>query len=445
MTFTPIQCCDFINHGPTNLSCNTDNEDHTTYKVTYHIQSSTPVGPRAIKDLSGTLDLPQPGDIYAIVNLGEMDQWAWCTNEVEIEPKVEAEPPYHWLATYTFTSQLQDRCNGEHRTDPVLEAPRISGSFVKYTEEAVVDLYGKPILNSAHERMRGPQVEFDVSRPTIRIEKFFHDPNLELLNLYKDSVNDAPLWGLPARTIKLSNISFDKQFYSYCQDVWKVTLEFDINKNTWDRTILDEGTKVLHGKYNQQGEWELIDIDGAPPNPANPSHYDRFVDKQYNATTVILDGNGKPFNPVVAKTCACGPCSTGACAPTKWTVFGFPDFPLGIDITYTGGCTWLGSDLGSRDLLGVVSLEYTGSDWQVYNSLHPTDAWELEENSTFRCQGTNNFTNIAPDPAVPADPEYAAPDFLSIIPYLSDSKPGQIFVQKYPGRNFLALGVPTIL
>ena len=53
---------------------------------------------------------------------------------------------------------------------------------------------------------------------------------------------------------------------------------------TWDRYVADEGTKVLNGHWGLPGtpiagRWVLDDINGSAPDPTNPNHFKRFVDR----------------------------------------------------------------------------------------------------------------------------------------------------------------------
>lgn len=67
----------------------------------------------------------------------------------------------------------------------------------------------------------------------------------------------------------------------------------------WDRDLIDEGTKVLKGHYGDAfgtaaNNWVLDNINGLPPNPADPTHFIRYKDRQDENTTVVLDGSGQP-------------------------------------------------------------------------------------------------------------------------------------------------------
>jgi hypothetical protein len=108
-----------------------------------------------------------------------------------------------------------------------------------------------------------------------------------------DGVNNAPLWGLSARMIKLSNVSWVRQRQGTCDFYYSVVYDFDVNFKTFDRILQDEGNKVLNGHW-EGDTWTLDNIDGGAPDPDNPNHFIQFKDRNGENGTVILDGAGKP-------------------------------------------------------------------------------------------------------------------------------------------------------
>jgi hypothetical protein len=122
-------------------------------------------------------------------------------------------------------------------------------------------------------------------------------------------------------------------------------LEFEVNAKGWDRDLLDEGTKVLWGRWKSvvttstttttttstpagqttapattapgattqaatttqpipqkpdPVQWELlpVDSDGTMPNRFNPTHFMRYTDRSGNPLRVILNGKGLPAGTV---------------------------------------------------------------------------------------------------------------------------------------------------
>jgi hypothetical protein len=271
-------------------------EGYRTFKATFLVESDDANdGPFTVLN---TVGLPQEGDQWNFGN--DNDQWAWCTPEAKItghgNQPGEANPVYE--VECTFTNYPMKRCQEVQIEDPLLEPMKISGSFSKYTKEATVDYQGSYFMNSAFERIHGPQVEFDANRPSVKIEQNVGNLELPLFSSMVDTVNDSPLWGLPARCIKLSNAPWERKIYGQCYFYYCRTFEFECAYETWDRQIEDEGTKVLNGHWlsspTQSPEWILDNLGGKPPNPKNPTHFRQFHDISGEAGRVILNGAGLP-------------------------------------------------------------------------------------------------------------------------------------------------------
>lgn len=322
------------NSGPRSWTMSIDDYGNREYSVTHRVEADTPgEGPSLIRLLS---TLPQPGDVYNFNN-GEVDNAATCTSRMNIRP-VQGDGGETFYDVEQFFS-TKPRCLLTNPDNPLLDPPKISGSFISFQEEAVLDRFGEPIKNSAHEQLRGPQVEFDANRPQITIEQNVLNLALPLLALMVDTVNADFLWGYPPRTVKLSRVDWEELYHGRCYTYYKRKLTFDIRYRcidgvmeayvggytptgtgtnsgfgtgtmlmgtcgeyeTFDKTILDEGTKVLKGRWGRGGGdgsgWVLENIDGAPPNPDNPSHFIRYKDRNNENTRVILNGRGIPWDP----------------------------------------------------------------------------------------------------------------------------------------------------
>lgn len=298
-----------------------DSEGYREYKATYRFKTSDTLdGPQKVLEyietnglgMTGTAEaLPVPGEPWKVGN--DLDSWVWCKWDINIKPVLTQEKNKFWDAEFTFTNKPDNRCQDYKIENPLLEPQKISGGFNKFTEEAYYDRFGQEILNSAYEQMRGPQVEFDRNRPTVKIEQNVSNLELDLITAYMDCVNAYPLWGFPARTIKLSACNWERKFYGSCSLYYTRSFEFEINHvlrpsttgtgtatslaytyENWDREVIDEGSKVLNGYWGRKGNWVTRKINGDSPNPKNPQHFIRFQDRQGNNTRVILNGAGLP-------------------------------------------------------------------------------------------------------------------------------------------------------
>jgi len=292
-----------------------DVEGHRNFTLVSLVEAATTDGPPTIMACPG---LPAIGAVW---NFGGLDLWAFCTPvmRIQVHHEAEGEPNRWWRVEQDFTTKPLKRCQDTNIEDPLLEPMKISGSFVKYTKEATKDRYGDPLMNTGIERLRGPQVEFDEHRAQVKIEQNRASLGLATFTEMMNKVNDAPLWGLEARCVKLSNVSWERLVYGRCGLYYKRTFEFDICFETFDRDVLSEGALVLKGHWDTSGEcdpehlWVEELICDLPADKDNPQHYVQFKDWNGENARTLLDANGLPANtkewlPVV------GTADTGAAA-----------------------------------------------------------------------------------------------------------------------------------
>lgn len=285
--------------GPIVQTLDRDKEGFRNYRVIHNVETTNILdGPQVVMNAGG---LPAIGATWNFGN--DTDIWCFCLPNLKIKPKDQRdnEPVKYWTAEQTFTNKPLNRCQTTTVDNPILEPQKISGSFVKYREEAILDRFGNLILSSSHEGYVGPQVEFDKNRPTVRIEQNVAALELDVFSPLIDNLNDSLMWGLGPRRIKFSNVSWERKYYGICNVYYTRVFDFDIRYDTFDRYLLDEGKKVLHGHWATVKEvgsgnigWVLDDIDGGPPDPEDPTHFDHYKDHNGENTRVVLDGNGLP-------------------------------------------------------------------------------------------------------------------------------------------------------
>lgn len=280
------------NQGPWDWGLSIDEEGHRTYFIEFLVEvSSMRDGPALV---SLTPGLPVVGSVWIVGN--DFDVWAWCypTMKVSRHQTPKGESGVWWKVRKTFSTKPLFRCQDESVEDPLLEPDRISGGFVKYTQEVSKDRNGTEITSSSHEPIRGPQVEFDNNRPTVRISQNVSSLGLDVFTPMIDTVNDRPLWGLAARKIKLSNVPWERKTWGTCNFYYTRTLEFDIDFTTFDRDIPDVGKKVLRGEWNQAVTPPVWVPEGGT-SQSNPTHFQIFKDaKDENIGPTLLDGAGNP-------------------------------------------------------------------------------------------------------------------------------------------------------
>jgi hypothetical protein len=366
--------------GQRTWSVSRDSEGYRTYKIVHRVACDPGDGPNTALTAVG---LPVPGQIWEFDN--DYDPNAWCTPESSATPVVTNEPNMYFDVEHNFTSKPLGRDATKDRADPLSEPPKISISFSKTTEEVSHDRFGRMITNSAWEQMRGKHVEFDTGHIIVKIEQNLATVDLPSHAAAYQTVNMVMLWGMPPRTVKLSNSSIEESYYTPTTTTTTTTpfgattttttlagatttsqftttttapptiasqvkyyhrnLEFEVNAKGWDRDLLDEGTKVLWGRWKSvvttstttttttttpagqttapattapgattqaatttqpipqkpdPVQWELlpVDSDGTMPNRFNPTHFMRYTDRSGNPLRVILNGKGFPAGTV---------------------------------------------------------------------------------------------------------------------------------------------------
>jgi hypothetical protein len=390
-----------VKDGGRTWSMTRDTDGNRKYKfVTLVISDDPKDGPATVLQTAG---IPIPGDYWIIDN--DADLWATCKLDAEVKPLVTNEPNYQWEVTQTFDTKADDKkCKDQQLEDPLLIPDRISGGFTRYQEEATEDRDGNPIENSAHEQFRGPQVEFDKNRPSVKIAQNVPDLELGLFSSMIDNVNTDPLWGLGPRCIKLSNVTWERKFYGQCYRYFERTLEFEIRYDGFDRDLLDEGTKVLNGHWKDprtSDQWVVDNIAGAAPDPSNPKHFIRFVDRRGNPSKVILDGHGLPSG-----------------------------VPIGT------GATAVASILA--DVVNNVVITNGGSGYSSAPKVI------FKGGGGFGAAGT---ALISGGSVIGVNITAGGQDYTEVpsVEFSSMGEPGKIHVEKYDEADFLVLNIPTDL
>lgn len=255
-----------------------DDEGHRTYTVNWHVQTASYLdGPQVVL---GNWLLPPVGAAYAIDN--DYDPWAFCTPELTIAPHpdvTERDPCQDWIITQTFTTKPMYRCNTAEIGNPLLEPFKLSGDFVHEQRQASVDRFGDPLVHPNYQPITGPLVEYKHSYPSISIEFNSAVLPLSTYSLLINKVNDAPLWGFPARTVRFIDAKWERVLYGLCFYYYKTTYTFEVNLDTFDPLIPAEGTVALR--------------EGGDPN--NPDDYGPVLDGETGEPkeSMLLDSLGR--------------------------------------------------------------------------------------------------------------------------------------------------------
>ena len=268
-----------------------DDEGHRTYYISHYVRTTTALdGPANVMQASG---LPAIGDTWNFDN--DIDVWAFCDPymKVAIHQEKKGDPAKIWEVEQKFSTAPGYRCMTTAVQSPLVEPQKVSGSFVKYTKEVAFDRLGNALRNSSYEPIVGQAVEFDFNRPTIQIEQNVANLQLALVCQMMDTVNASTMWGVNPRRIKLSSFSWERKYYGVCNVYYTRHLGFDVNFETFDRNLVDEGSKALRGEFHPTTKvWTLI----GSPSATNPTHYVPIKDIQTGENIrCLLDGAGKPL------------------------------------------------------------------------------------------------------------------------------------------------------
>lgn len=353
-----------IQEGFTTWSMQEDSEGHRDYNIEFKVRADVTDGPFNVRNTPG---LPLPGAFWQF--RGDVDPVAFCKRNCQIVPEqVKDEATVLWRAGFRYSTRPDKRCQDSTFSDPLMEPMKISGSFTKYREEATVDRYLVPLRSSSHERLKGPQIEFDAGLPTVKIEQNVLNLELNLLAIAIHTVNSVPMWGLPVRCVKLSGITWQQSFYGNCFPYYTRSFEYEINPDGFDRDVADEGTKVLMGRWERPGVYRLLCVNGDVPDKNNPSHFTDFKFPNGNPGRVVLNGAGLP---------------AGACI--LWD--GCPDVPGGLRGKLLGCPEDAETSVSTLTTSGQSTAYYLslwnnnkgsslddGSAWvNIYNSVTPSD------------------------------------------------------------------------
>lgn len=451
------------NGGPRSWLPSRDKDGHRTYKVVYRLFTDDAHDTCSIFETPG---LPLPGAYFALGNDSDPD--AYCTPE--IEPRVaseikEGKPITAMDLAYTFTTKPIQQCQDVRIDNPLLQPPKVSIDFSEYKVAATKDRFGNPIVTSSHELITGPTVEFPETRFAVKVEMNVGAIDLGFLGPFNNTVNSTPLWGVPRRCVRfmLKNVSVN--YYGVCLRYYTLHCEFEVftirDPDTnqiisgFDVDLLDEGTKVLSGRWDEASSgasWKLLAVGAGSsvnhpsvagynaslplnPNPKVPSHFIKFQDRQGHISRVVLDGEGKPFNPDSTKlinlvgTSACAGLLGAQCAevPEKWTVVGMEDGPYELTFdSSSNNCVWTKTITSNRTL----TLSRGGFTWvlsdELSNSSTFSTYWTMPF-SQFKCLGPNSFVKQSGP----------GPDVVSLV--YRAGKPGKVHVEKFQESNFFLL------
>ena len=264
--------------GPFEWGVSQDKDGHRDYTVRSKVQTTDyNDGPGIVMNAAG---LPVIGSPWNFGN--DFDPWALCWPTIEVEPIItDGDHVYHWIVTNKFSTKPLNRCQNQSIQNPLLEPQKVSGAFTAYTKEAEQDKDGNPILSSSHEKIYG--IDQLDNRASVVIEQNVAGLGLNVFSQMINTVNDNPIWGMPARHVMLTNCAWSRKLWGTCTFYYTRRFEFEVRKDGFDLDdVADMGFKQFNG------------IDPNDPGRADPSNYVVIKDPNDENTPVrlMLDGNG---------------------------------------------------------------------------------------------------------------------------------------------------------
>lgn len=293
--------------GPYRLEGSRTSDGNREFKVSYIIAADEDDGPYTVMNTPGLHAIGSGWDVG-----NDSDQWCFCRPgmQIKIHQEKEGDPTRYWSVTQEFSSKPPDprgwsrRCDTQEITNPLLEPQGVSGGFVKMNQEAECWGDGSPLVTSALEKIKGSNVEFETSRPTVRISQNVASLELNVMCPLIDRVNSGYLWGLPPRTIRLINASWERMSYGTCMFYYQRTFEFLVDYTTkdqygnligHDREVMDHGGMCINGKWcmdensSDYGAYIINSEDNT-----NLANLKRYTDPTGEFAECYLNGYGLP-------------------------------------------------------------------------------------------------------------------------------------------------------
>ena len=285
--------------GHTDWGRSGDKEGQRDYFVKWLVGANPDEGPQRACAAAGLFLV---GDEWALGS--DWDPWAFCLPNPSAEKAhVKGEIGNYWHVTQNFSTRPLRRCQDEQIDNPLMEPASLSGSFIKKMKEASFDKDGNPVVNTAWEKFHGSEVEFAESFPTVQIGFNSATLPLALVASMRDTLNDATLWGVPARGVLFNDFSWERLLYGTCTYYYRLTFGFEVDDSAdgfgFDRALLNAGMKCLGG-HSPGSPFKNTPIDpdaqtGGVDNYKIPANFEAYKDINGEVCRVLLDEKGLPL------------------------------------------------------------------------------------------------------------------------------------------------------
>jgi hypothetical protein len=230
------------------------------------------VGPKAVK-AALTLAIGQP------YRIGTSGTDAWFEEDLgavlkSVDLTCDSPDGRQW----TVTAQYGPWTTKPREESPLDEPEEVEIGGEQYERICDADVAGAAVTNSAGDYF-DPPVTRDDSRPSLVIVRNEAYDAPDLSADYSDTVNDATFFGQAAGNVKCGVITRRRQWHQAVPGgfYWKTTYPFSLNRDGWNKSILDQGLRRLEGTPAQRKQ---IAVDG-----------------QLATSPVLLDGSGGVLAP----------------------------------------------------------------------------------------------------------------------------------------------------
>lgn len=236
--------------GPHSQKFRRDEEGHRWYDIDWHVQTESQHD--SIAWILSNWPLFAVGSPFNLAaawpEVRGTDAWAFCTPELNIAAHrgiKEQSPVQDWIISQTWSTKQSWRCQTLPIENPLYEPVEMSGDFVHENREASKDRFGKPLYHPNFQPIKGPAVEYKYSYPTINFS--FNSATLPLSTYVEliNHLNDATLWGLPARRIRFSDAKWSRKVYGNCFYYFNVAYTFEFDIAGFDRAVPAEGSVCI--------------------------------------------------------------------------------------------------------------------------------------------------------------------------------------------------------
>lgn len=272
--------------GMMHWEANRGEDGHLDIVSEWLVETTDPLdGPVVVGSCSG---LPATFSIWSYGN--DVFSEALCSPLLVIVPNKpkDGSKGVSWTVQVKHTTRpvRSDALPGNPLTAPA----KFSGSFLRFQAEAPRDRHGNLLVTTSFEPIQADARMRDYHRSSVQVE-FNTASYLNAANSAIHHLNDATLWGCPARTVKLSEFSWRVAYHGNSA-YYENTLGFEIQLWGWEKEAYNGGMKSLPKALDP----DEVAPGWTVPNYRRPELYVANRDLFLNNTYTLLTDRGRPVS-----------------------------------------------------------------------------------------------------------------------------------------------------